>query len=126
MTSRHILKTTPDWFRAVWSGSKTFEIRLNDRNYQAGDEVLLREFDAFKECGCPPGNHAVCKRYSGREIEAQIGCVIGTLPGTTRRPGFDGRGYVVFSLVKPEFFVPDDESKVPTPLDVARAKRGER
>lgn len=36
------LKTDPAPWYAVESGRKTFEIRLNDRNYQPGDGLLLR------------------------------------------------------------------------------------
>ena len=39
----HELKTDPDVFDAVAAGLKTFEIRYNDRNYQVGDQLLLRK-----------------------------------------------------------------------------------
>lgn len=41
----HDLKTWPGVFHEVASGAKTFEIRYNDRNFQVGDLLLLREFD---------------------------------------------------------------------------------
>lgn len=41
----HILKIKPQFFNAIISGKKRFEIRLNDRNYQEGDEVILNEFN---------------------------------------------------------------------------------
>jgi len=37
----HELKTDVEFFRAVESGDKTFEIRYNDRGYQKGDFVIL-------------------------------------------------------------------------------------
>ncbi len=40
---RHELKTDADVFDAVVNGLKSFEIRKNDRNYQKGDELLLRK-----------------------------------------------------------------------------------
>ena len=42
---KHILKTWPEYYQAVWTGEKTFEIRVNDRNYQVGDLLVLQEFD---------------------------------------------------------------------------------
>lgn len=42
---KHILKIWPQYYQAVADGSKTFEVRVNDRGFQKGDHVLLREFD---------------------------------------------------------------------------------
>ena len=42
---KHILKTWPEYFQAVWSGEKTFEVRVYDRDYQVGDVLVLKEFD---------------------------------------------------------------------------------
>ena len=39
----HELKTDPEVFDAVKSGEKTFEIRLNDRNFKVGDVLFLRK-----------------------------------------------------------------------------------
>ena len=39
----HDIKCQTEFFEKVWSGVKTFEVRLNDRNYQVGDELCLRE-----------------------------------------------------------------------------------
>lgn len=39
----HKLKTDPAVFQAVHGGGKTFEIRKNDRNFQVGDELWLKE-----------------------------------------------------------------------------------
>ena len=41
----HQLKTWPQYFQAILRGDKDFEVRKNDRNYQCGDELLLREYD---------------------------------------------------------------------------------
>jgi hypothetical protein len=55
----HELKTWPVYFSDVWNGKKLFECRLNDRNYQPGDTVTLKEFTLQ---GC----------YTGREVVACI------------------------------------------------------
>ncbi|MDB5819912.1 MAG: Domain of Uncharacterized Function with structure, partial [Rhizobacter sp.] len=39
----HVLKTDPEVFEAVSTGAKTFEIRFNDRDYQVGQRLQLRE-----------------------------------------------------------------------------------
>lgn len=54
----HELKIYPKYFDAVLNGSKLFEIRKNDRNFNVGDNIFLREWDNIK--------------YSGRTILAEI------------------------------------------------------
>jgi len=56
----HYLKTWPEYFEAVQSGRKTFEIRRNDRDYQVGDTLVLVEW-------CP-----IKKAYTGQTIEKTI------------------------------------------------------
>jgi len=46
----HILKCWPEYFEAIGQGRKTFEVRENDRNYQEGDSLELREFEPCKRC----------------------------------------------------------------------------
>jgi hypothetical protein len=41
----HDLKTWPLYFQALIDGTKTFEIRRNDREYAVGDILVLREWD---------------------------------------------------------------------------------
>lgn len=54
--SEHLLKVIPPYFDALADGRKTFEVRKNDRAYQAGDVLLLREWhpnqtSSIKRCG---------------------------------------------------------------------------
>lgn len=74
----HELKTLPEFFQAIWVGDKTFEIRLDDRNFKERDEVVLQEFD-------PEGDGG----YTGREIEG----VITYLTSFSQK-----KNYVVFSI----------------------------
>nr|WP_321026847.1 ASCH/PUA domain-containing protein [Clostridium neonatale] len=48
----HELKILPEYFWQVWHGNKTFELRKNDRNYNAGDKVILKEFKDGRFTGC--------------------------------------------------------------------------
>jgi uncharacterized protein YqfB (UPF0267 family) len=41
----HELKCHPKFMQRIASGEKTFEIRKNDRDYQVGDRLILREYD---------------------------------------------------------------------------------
>jgi hypothetical protein len=58
--TRHELKTWPKQFSATLSGFKKHEVRVNDRNYQEGDELLLREWNPDTQ------------RYTGRHVLATI------------------------------------------------------
>lgn len=41
----HELKILPEYFAAIVSGEKRFEIRKNDRNYQKGDILRLMKYE---------------------------------------------------------------------------------
>jgi len=41
----HELKCWPEYYAAVQSGQKTFEVRKWDRPYREGDSLLLKEYD---------------------------------------------------------------------------------
>ncbi|WP_238662165.1 ASCH/PUA domain-containing protein [Enterococcus mundtii] len=47
----HELKILPEYFEAVISGRKRFEIRKNDRDYKVADQLYLREWDGEKFTG---------------------------------------------------------------------------
>lgn len=70
----HYLKTWVVYFELVRSGLKTFEMRKNDRNFQAGDVLILEEWDP------------VTQGYTGRSSRYYIGIVLddprfGVAPG---------------------------------------------
>jgi ASC-1-like (ASCH) protein len=43
--SVHELKSWPEFFEAVQSGTKKYEVRTDDRGYARGDRLLLHEWD---------------------------------------------------------------------------------
>lgn len=61
---KHEAKILPEWFEALLSGRKSFEVRKDDRDpkYQTGDELFLREFDGID--------------YTGRTITAEVTFVL--------------------------------------------------
>ncbi|ENI4126730.1 DUF3850 domain-containing protein [Vibrio fluvialis] len=59
----HELKISAENFTEVLAGRKTHEVRFNDRNYQIGDCLNLREID---ESG----------HYTGQEMNTQISHVL--------------------------------------------------
>ena len=63
----HHLKTLPPYYDAVKRGEKTFEVRFNDREYEEGDLLVLKEWE--------DGG------YSGREIKARVTYIL-TLQAT--------------------------------------------
>ncbi len=93
----HDIKVVPPYFDALVDHSKRFEVRKNDRGYQAGDSLILREFDASK---CAYGGHK-CKSGDprcpswGRVLYAEIGYVYA---GDPRFGGIEP-GHVVLSLL---------------------------
>jgi len=60
----HTLKILPEFFDAVISGRKTFEVR-QVRDFAEGDTVVLKEWD--EEAG---------GRYTGRESTRRVGFVL--------------------------------------------------
>lgn len=62
----HELKTWPKYFRPLARGEKNFEVRRNDRNFQVGDTLTLREYDPDT------------KTYTGAETDRTVTYV---LPG---------------------------------------------
>jgi hypothetical protein len=79
MEITHDVKCWPEFFEAICARRKTFEVRLNDRDYREGDAILLREYDPD------------AATLSGRLIFAQVGYV---LPLDDR----GALGHVAFSL----------------------------
>lgn len=79
----HELKTWPDYFYRIFSGQKRFEVRKQDRDFQIGDILHLREYD--------PGTET----YTGRSVRAEITYILSG--------GYFGidPGYCVMSISEP-------------------------
>lgn len=76
---RHHLKIWPQYYCRVEDGSKTFEVRENDRGFQPGDTVVLAEWDpTLKDRGCDAlGSLGTAPRgYSGKSLEFLVGYVL--------------------------------------------------
>lgn len=56
--TQHELKILPEYFVAVANGTKTFEVRKDDRLFEVGDILRLREFDG--------------QEYTSREVKAEV------------------------------------------------------
>lgn len=65
----HQLKTWPAFYQAIIDGTKTFEVREDDRGYAVGDTLELCEWE--------PSN-ALTGSYTGREAHCLVTYI---LPG---------------------------------------------
>lgn len=78
----HELKILPEYFEQVFAGEKTFEIRKDDREYQTGDLLHLKEFDV--------------DGYTGKSVLVRVTYI------TTFK---QEPGYVVMAIKEPGFEV---------------------
>lgn len=60
----HRLKCWPVSFFPIWNDIKTFDIRLDDRGFELGDRLILKEYDPDK------------KEYTGRVVVAWISFIL--------------------------------------------------
>jgi hypothetical protein len=70
MSKTHEPKIWPVYFDAIERGDKTFEVRKNDRDFQAGDTLVLREYDPTKAFSPPPD------AYTGRSLSRVVTYVL--------------------------------------------------
>lgn len=83
----HDLRSWPDYFEPIFDGKKSFELRLNDRNFQVGDLLRLREYNDRNGT------------YTGREVTKRVTYILQGV-GSGGIPPLAGlyRDYVVLSL----------------------------
>jgi len=81
MSKIHELKTWPPYFGELQIGRKTFEARKDDRGFEKGDVLILREYDPSTQT------------YSGKELAFIAGYIL--------RGGEFGvaEGYCIISLI---------------------------
>lgn len=60
----HTLKCWPEYFEALANGTKKFEFRQNDRDFQVGDILVIQEYLQNKMC------------YTGRELRFEVSYVL--------------------------------------------------
>lgn len=60
----HELKIWPEYYDAVWSGAKPWELRKNDRDFKWGDTVRFKYFDPKT------------KEYNGSNFVRTIGFIL--------------------------------------------------
>jgi hypothetical protein len=67
----HELKIRPEFFAPILSGEKRFELRKDDRGFNAGDTLRLREWTSRSG-------------YSGREALAEVSYLVSGEPWLQR------------------------------------------
>lgn len=86
----HELRCWPEHYAVIDAGTKTVELRLNDRPYQRGDALLLREWEPVEN------------GYTGRQLRVRVTHVLiggpwlspGYVAMSIRLMGEDGRARV--------------------------------
>lgn len=84
----HELKILPEFFYPVSIGLKTFELRKNDRNFQVGDTIRLKEWN---------GNN-----YTGRQVIRKIVCILKEVAGLEA-------GYCILGIKEDRMIADDPE-----------------
>lgn len=89
----HILKVAAPYFDAIVDGSKTFEVRKNDRGFQKGDTLTLWEYDRSPgRCGKFP-----CEKCDPAYVRRTVTYVYAGDPRFGRDGGVES-GFVVLGL----------------------------
>lgn len=85
--TEHTVKIWTEYFSAVVSGQKTVELRNDDRGYEIGDTLILREFTPFErlDSKCLDGH------WTGRECRVVV-------TDTTRGSAWLQPGIVALSI----------------------------
>lgn len=82
---KHELKCWPEYFEAALNNDKLFEARIDDRDYQVGDVLQLREWDPKT------------REYTGRYFSRKITYIL-RASGLNSASEAIRQGYVVMSI----------------------------
>jgi hypothetical protein len=97
----HELKIWPEFFEQTRNGRKKFELRQNDRDFQVGDQLLLKEWEPPKsgETYFDDDFH-----YTGRELLVRVDYIMqaedATFVGTEKTSPINA-GFVIMSISLP-------------------------
>lgn len=87
---RHELKIWPEFFEAIMSGSKTFELRRDDRGFVKGDLLALSEWDPATKEYTGRGTSRIVTYLLGHRADAGCAATFGLQPG-----------YVIMGITEP-------------------------
>lgn len=87
----HSLKAWPVYFNEVLRGEKNHELRRDDRDFRAGDRILLNEWVPDKVRIAPRG-------YTGRVVRGTITRVTRPADLAEVSPGALGDGYAILDV----------------------------
>lgn len=62
----HELKILPQFYKDIFDGKKSFDLRKDDRDFQVGDYIIFCEYDG--------------KRYTGMTMYCQIKYILRDVP----------------------------------------------
>lgn len=92
--AEHDLKCSPEPFAALITGAKTHEFRRDDRGFQVGDVLRLREWDPTPRPWRGDIEDDRARGYTGRELRRRVTYI-------SRGPDWGiPPGYVVMSLAE--------------------------
>jgi hypothetical protein len=94
----------PEFFQAIVEGRKPFDYRLNDRGFEVGDVLHLREFVPALD-DAPDG----AEHYTGRELRKQVTYILDDKLGPTMREGFVVMGLGIVHVgpdIEPQPWIP--------------------
>lgn len=82
----HDLKCIQPFFKEIWAGKKTWELRKDDRGFAIGDGLKLSEYDPELQC------------YTGLRINARITTMLGAGSGLADQIGGLKKDYCILGI----------------------------